>query len=117
MKRRSPPRPALARSSKSASALIECMLKEMQRGLRDPLRMESPEWVLWFGAKQSMVANVQKLVQALAAIPDGEAEKVNSLPPDQQGAPLTPEEMGLLTAWLAEGREEALNAPCGTGVE
>lgn len=104
MKRQKPlNRQAFARSGKRASALIESMLKEMQRGLRDPSRMETPEWAQLFGAKQSMVVNVQKLVQALAALPGEDSAEYTAETAPQEGDRLTAEEMRLLTQWLTEG--------------
>ena len=93
--------PALARASKRANALIEAMLKEMQMGLKDPERLDSPDWARLFGAKQSMVVNLQKLVQALASLPL-EPPKVDRAMDVNQEAPLSKEEMGLLTQWLAD---------------
>lgn len=100
MKKRPVAKPALAGSSKRAHALIECMLREMQRALRDPARLESPEWDRLFGAKQSMVVNVQKLVQALAVIPIAEIVEDSSQADHQEGQKLSPQEMDLLRDWL-----------------
>ncbi len=100
-------RPASSRAVKRARVLIELMLREMQRGLRDPAHRTSEEWNKLFGAKQSMVVNLQKLVASLAALPQ-ESECAETLPdaisPD---TPITPEEMELLKAWLAEGRNDS----------
>lgn len=90
--------PVTERTAKRARLLIEDMLKEMQLGIADPTRREAEEWERLFGAKQSMVANLQKLVAALAALPE---------PPLAQGKAevaydLTEAEMKLLTAWLKE---------------
>ena len=60
MKRaRSKNAPVLMRANKRAGTLIEGMLQEMQRGLRNPQNLESEEWLRLFGNKQSMVANLQ----------------------------------------------------------
>jgi hypothetical protein len=103
MKRRPSATPALARTSQRAQVLIESMLREMQRGLREPSRLESPAWEQLFGAKQSMVSNLQKLVQALAALPLAGASDASPPPAEPLAADaLTAEEMALLAAWLAE---------------
>jgi hypothetical protein len=93
------------RAAKRANALIDAMLKEMQRGLRDPELFDSPEWARLFGAKQSMVVNVQKLVQALSALPHAERgmPKEKSAKLDGASQELSAEEMKLLTQWLADG--------------
>ncbi len=102
MKRRASPKPALARTSKRASRLIESMLKEMQLALRDPQRCESPTWELLFGNKQSMVVNVQKLVQTLAIIPTSENPKDTEKSTAQEAPELTKQEMEMLSAWLTQ---------------
>jgi hypothetical protein len=98
MKKRPPASPALIASGKRIHALIEMMLEEMQRGLDDPDRLTKPEWTRLFGSRQSMVGNVQKLVQALAAIP---AED-NSAEGGQEGKrPLSLPEVALISAWMS----------------
>ena len=56
-------------SARRARRIIDALLKELQRGLKDPALLLKPEWEQLFGAKQSAVANVQKLVASLAALP------------------------------------------------
>jgi len=92
--------PHVLRASKRANLLIEAMLKEMQRGIRDPQRFESTEWERLFGNKQSMVVNLQKLVQALAVLPS--ALSCETSKPIQNGA-LSAQEMELLAEWLKQG--------------
>ena len=94
--------PSLARANKRAGALIESLLKEIQRGVDEPALLESPEWERLFGLKQSVVVNVQKLVQALAVLPNEEPDNVTKGKEAQQDDRLTDEEMGMLTEWLAE---------------
>lgn len=94
--------PSRRRASKRANALIEAMLKEMQRGLRDPHHLDSPEWERLFGAKQSMVVNLQKLVQALASLPEAEAGQAGRTGKPEPVDTLSAEEMRLLTQWIAE---------------
>ena len=93
----------MARAAKRAGTLIEAMLKEMQRGMRHPHVLESPEWERVFGSKQSAVANLQKLVQALAVLPAFAAHPSNTAGADQPETTLSDEEMQLLAAWLADG--------------
>lgn len=102
MKRSKNAAPSLTRANKRAAAIIESLLKEMQRGVRDQTLLESPEWERLFGAKQSVVVNLQKLVQALATLPS-EGNTASTPQAHQEGAALSEEEMKLLTAWLAEG--------------
>lgn len=92
-----------ARASKRANALIEAMLREMQRGLRQPELLDGPQWERVFGAKQSMVVNLQKLVQALSALPVPEPATPKGASKNQPVQTLSAEEMRLLTAWLADG--------------
>ena len=93
---------ACARATKRANALIDAMLKEMQRGLKQPELFETAEWERLFGAKQSMVVNVQKLVQALSALPSLEGQEAKVLPKNQPVEKLSAEEMRLLNEWLAD---------------
>ncbi len=95
---------ASARAVKRAHALIDAMLKEMQRGLRQPEMLANPEWERLFGSKQSMVVNLQKLVQALAALPAIEDEKGKTKSSSEGVEALSAEEMRLLTQWLADGQ-------------
>lgn len=104
MTRRRPARAQGAHgSSWRAQRLIEAMLKEMQRAIRDPARFESPEWERMFGNKQSVVVNLQKLVQTMAALPIETAANEESAQPKQAMAELSPEEMRLLSEWVAQG--------------
>ncbi len=94
------------RAAKRAGQLIEALLKEMQVGLQDPERLESLHWVQLFGAKQSAVVNLQKLVQALSALPDAGGAKPTANAEYPEGEALSAEEMQLLTAWL--GQEQVI---------
>ena len=85
-------------TARRARVLIDLMLGEMQRAITEPDYAQSPEWGRIFGAKQSMVMNLQKLVAALVALPE-ETEDDCAEPSE---LPLTKEEVGLLTAWLSE---------------
>jgi flagellar biosynthesis/type III secretory pathway chaperone len=104
MKRSKRASPSLSRANKRASALIEALLKEMQRGVRDQTLLESPEWERLFGNKQSVVVNLQKLVQALAALPSEADIQPSSETMKAEGERLSDEEMRMLTAWLEEGK-------------
>ena len=103
MKRSKRAAPSLARANKRAEALIEALLKEMQRGVRDQALLESPEWERLFGPKQSVVVNVLKLVQAMASLPSEADVKPSKEVNHAEGAPLSHEEMQMLTAWLEQG--------------
>jgi hypothetical protein len=85
-----------------ANRLIESILKEMQQALRDPQRCARPEWEMLFGSKQSMVVNLQKLVQALAVIPISELSKPSEKGASQEVPELTKQEIELLAAWLTQ---------------
>lgn len=86
-------------ASARAHGLIEAMLKEMQQGIENPDYCASEHWERLFGPKQSMVVNLQKLVAALVALPGNPAQPQQA----QQPLPFTPEEMALLSAWIADG--------------
>jgi hypothetical protein len=101
-KRRFPAVPARQRAARQANRLIEIMFKEMGAALKDPARMDEPEWQRVFGNKQSLVVNLQKLVQALGALPE-ELCAEDPKPESNQREALTAEEMRLLTEWLAQG--------------
>ena len=86
---------------KRAYQLVDILLQEMHAGLKDPARLSTDEWDKLFGAKQSMIANLQKLVSTLAALPV-------SIQPVSQGeiahpSELSTTEMAMLKAWLEEG--------------
>lgn len=98
MKPRSPNKPVSERAGKRAHQLIDRILKEMQAGLDDKTRLQNPEWERLFGTKQSMVANLQKLVQALMILPsDGTSKKGAAA-----DVPLGFKELQLLAAWTEE---------------
>ena len=96
----------LQRASRRASTLIDGLMRQMQKGMRDPALLSSPEWEVMFGSKQSMVVNLLKLVQAMSALGDDNekprkkaAGKVVS---SAAALPLSDGEMALLAAWLAD---------------
>ena len=93
--------PSLVRASRRANALIDAMLREMQLGLKEPERIATPEWECLFGTKQSMVMNLQKLVQALGSLPSKTPTPDSSMPADREVS-LSAEEMKLLTQWLSD---------------
>lgn len=90
-----------ARTVKRARRLADLLMKEMYAGLRDPARLSSEEWDKLFGAKQSMISNLHKLVATLAALPE-----LAHLSPqkEREGAcAMSTQEMEMLKAWLDEG--------------
>lgn len=98
---RSAAAPLHLRAAKRAQSLVDAMLKEMQLGIKHPERLHSEAWITLFGAKQSMVVNLQKLVQALGALPNERVTDSNASDRNQEVA-LSSEEMTLLTQWLNE---------------
>ena len=78
------------------------MLIEMQRGLRDPRRMEREEWIRFFGPKQSAVANLQKLVQSLASLDEPRAKKPSAALGFPEEGELTLQDRQILSAWLQD---------------
>jgi hypothetical protein len=106
---RSTTAPALTRANKRASLLIEAMLHEMQRGLRNPKKLESVEWTRLFGDKQSMVGNLQKLVQSLAALSDPRGRKTSGASTHPEDAAMSMQDMQIL-AWMEEDEREAPEA-------
>lgn len=88
------------RTTRRARTLIELIMKEMHASLRDPDRLSPEQWDKLFGAKQSMIANLQKLVATLKALPDMEEAG------GQRDAPITVPEIQMLTSWLAEQRKD-----------
>ena len=90
---------AAQRAPKRARQLIEQMLKEMQLGLKDTSYRMSDEWASLFGAKQSMVVNLQKLVATLAALPDESISGEKADPAAEEPA-LQAEEIAMFKAWL-----------------
>lgn len=98
--------PALTRASKRATSLIEAMLREMQGGLRNPEKLKSAEWSRLFGNRQSMVANLQKLVQSLAALSEPRGKKPTLAMDHPEGELMNAQEMQILSAWLKEERAE-----------
>jgi hypothetical protein len=87
-----------ARAVRRARTLIELLMKEMHASLRDPNRLTDDQWEKLFGAKQSMVMNVHKLVDALTSLPVPAATAQMQEAP----APITTQEMEMLKAWIAE---------------
>ena len=90
-------------SAARARLLVDALLCEMQEGVRNPSYRESEAWEKLFGSKDSLVMNLQKLVATLMALPD-DAVKVEEGAASPEAAPITPEEMVLLKAWLEDGK-------------
>ena len=91
------------RAAKCARRLAELLMKEMRAALRDPARLTSEEWDKLFGAKQSMISNLHKLVTTLAALPDLVQE--GPLKCATAEVAMSPQEMAMLKAWLEERRD------------
>ena len=99
--------PALVRANKRASTLIEAMLQEMQRGLRNPQKMTSNEWKRLFGNSQSMVANLQKLVQSLAALSEPRGKRTTMGMGHPEGGAMHLQDMQILSAWMSDEHADA----------
>jgi hypothetical protein len=89
------------RTVKRARRLADLLMQEMYAGLRDPARLSSEEWDKLFGAKQSMISNLHKLVSTLAALP--EATPIALPKASKDSSALSKQEMEMLKAWLEEG--------------
>lgn len=114
MPQKTPPRPRQAkrrarsrsvtalttrRAAASAERLIEAMLLAMQQAIEKPGTHQDESWQVLFGSKESMVANLQKLVATLAALPPAEGD-THEAEPHPQGA-LSAEDIAILKAWLS----------------
>ncbi len=90
-----------------ASIIIDLMLKEMQAGLKEPNDTVPSRWNALFGEKQSMVSNLQKLVQTLGDLPNAAAQEISPAPELGEQTPLTAQEVKILTAWLGTVANES----------
>lgn len=88
------------RAAARARGLVNLLLRELARGVRDPQRCGDAVWNQRFGAKQSMVANLHKLIVTLAML-DG-MEQVAHEGAFATEKALTAEEKQWLKLWLAE---------------
>lgn len=103
-KRATPATAASPRAVQCARKLIEHLLKEMQLMIENPDYMAPEQWERLFGPRQSMVANIQKLVSALGALPLEPARRTKEA--QTHIPPITAAEMALLRAWLADGETQ-----------
>ncbi len=87
--------------------LVEVLIRVMEGEIRSTEEERSPQWLRLFGAKDSAIVNLQKLVQLMAQL----REYGNLEAPDSQVAPVSDEEMAMLRGWLeAQGSAEPLPA-------
>ncbi|MEJ0009846.1 MAG: hypothetical protein WDN72_04555 [Alphaproteobacteria bacterium] len=84
--------------------LVETMLEVMEKGIRKPDEV-AEQWERLFGARSSAVANLEKLVQVLIEL-HGQIEAESGGEAEAE-APLSHDEVSLLSAWLRE------NPPAG----
>lgn len=93
-------------ASERAQGLIDALLLQMQQAIATPKPSElnAKHWERLFGAKDSMVMNLQKLVQSLVALPNDDPCKTTVMDASREGRELTPEEMEILLAWLKDRR-------------
>ncbi len=101
--------PVLTRASKRAGTLIEAMLREMQHGLKQPAKLGSKEWICLFGDKQSMVLNLQKLVQSLASLSESRTNPSNGLNHPEEDM-MNLQDIQILSAWAEEEERAAPEA-------
>lgn len=87
--------------------LVEVLLHVMEREIQSDEPERSEQWLRLFGAKDSAVVNLQKLVQLLAELQHGQP-----MPNISDAAVMDDEEMKLLRAWLADA--SAANASPAT---
>lgn len=87
--------------------LVEVLLQVMEREIQSDEPERSEQWLRLFGAKDSAVVNLQKLVQLLAELQQGQP-----VPSISDTAAMDDEEMKLLRAWLADA--SAVNASPAT---
>lgn len=87
--------------------LVEVLLHVMEREIQSDEPERSEQWLRLFGAKDSAVVNLQKLVQLLAELQHGQP-----MPSISDAAVMDDEEMKLLRAWLADA--SAANASPAT---
>lgn len=94
-----------------ARAILEALLSEMESRLHDGVVVDTTKWSTLFGEKQSMVVNLQKLVEVIDELSESEEKKPNpETSPQEGGKPLTDEELKLLSEWLADGK--VINEGC-----
>lgn len=73
--------------------LVEVLLEVMEREIRTRKNEPSERWLKLFGAKDSAVVNLQKLVQLLA-------ELQSQTPQTADVAPVDAAELAILAEWL-----------------
>ena len=76
--------------------LVEVLIRVMDREIRSRTPERSEKWRKLFGDKDSAVACLQKLVQLMTDLQSKAPQ------PEEPVAPIEPEELALLTAWLKE---------------
>ncbi len=96
--------PPIKRTVERARKLVESMLTAMEEGLSG--EESSKEWKRLFGSKDSAVVSLQKLVQVIGVLSNQVDAMVVVPKDDVVEHDLSPEEMALLTEWLAAGRED-----------
>lgn len=91
-----------AKSYRRAQIVIETLLSEIQRGIQSPDIIKSEEWKKLFGTKDSIVANVQKLVATLGDLPEHQGTYHTPGTPHPEEVPLTAEEVQILAEWIKD---------------
>jgi hypothetical protein len=93
-------RKARAKSVVRAERLVEALLFEMQLGLQNPEYRSGKDWEKLFGSKDSLVANLQKLVATLATLPSDGEKPIESEPVQ----PMSSAEMTMLKSWIEDSK-------------
>jgi hypothetical protein len=99
-KRKSPPTLAKADDCDHVQRLVESLLAELSRGVSEPALRETDEWKTLFGTRQTVVVNLQKLVQVMVSLLDYKRSGEGGNAADAVVPPITAEELGMLKAWL-----------------
>lgn len=86
------------RTLKQAQQLISQLFEEMRLGFSNPRYCATPQWKAMFGDKQSMVANLQKLVATLLTLPVEEDMPHGAAAVTLDS--LTAAELGEFRAWM-----------------
>ena len=82
--------------------LVEILIGVMEQEITAPHSEHSEQWLRLFGAKDSAVVNLQKLVQLLGHL--REQIQGNSAPEAELVEPVNAQEMAILAEWLAMQR-------------
>lgn len=80
---------------KRTQMLVEILIEVMETEITNEDAQKSERWLRLFGAKDSAVVNLQKLVQVMIQLQDGIVPSAR-----EKVAPVDADEMAILSAWL-----------------